>query len=222
MIIFINEERPYSSWLARHRNGFVVDALRKPTRKQPILHRAACPEIKRCIKNSNKKKTHWTTGRHVKACSLDAEELRAWVQEEFGADAADCGDCRPELGKHTDGLKDDSADHPNLTKLGKEIVDCVLDVAVVRLDGGEAGYTLTLAGIAEFLGKTPAQLTTALLRLMDDEYLEMVEAVAPVEEVPVDRTIYPTTKALRTLPAFRKMRRGDVEKERQALFAVRT
>jgi hypothetical protein len=74
VIVFINEDRAYISWLARHRGGFVLDALRKPTRKQPALHRATCDEIRR----SPTKRSHWTTGRHLKVCAAQREELLEW------------------------------------------------------------------------------------------------------------------------------------------------
>ena len=60
MIIFLNEEGSYLSWVVHHPTGFVLDWLRKPTRKQPVIHRAKCSAIRR----SKSKRTHWTTGRH--------------------------------------------------------------------------------------------------------------------------------------------------------------
>jgi hypothetical protein len=95
-----------------------------------------------------------------------------------------------------------------------------LEIAVVRLDGGVPHYTLTLADVAELLGKTPRQLTTALVRLISDEYLAMDETLVRDEDMSADRTVYPTTKALRTLPAFRDMKFRDVEEERRRLLAA--
>jgi hypothetical protein len=75
MILFLDEDRAYLSWVTHHRNGFVLDCNRKPTKHHLILHRAICPEIK----HSATKTTHWTTGHHMKACSLNAEELKTWA-----------------------------------------------------------------------------------------------------------------------------------------------
>lgn len=219
MIIFVNEERPYLSWLARHRAGFVADALRKPTRKPPVLHRAVCPEVKL----SRTKSTHWTTGRHVKACSLDLEELAAWARNEYGVEVVSCAACGPENGARGELGVHDAADHDHLTRLGKEIVDCVLDVAVVYLDGGAPGYALTVGDIAELLGRTPGQMTAAFLRLVADGFLTVElgdRHVAPDSALPVDFRVYPTVKALRTLPAFARMRVRDVEREHQHFFAA--
>jgi hypothetical protein len=72
------------------------------------------------------------------------------------------------------------------------------------------------------LGKSPRQLTTALVRLIADEYLAMDETLVLDDDVPADRTVYPTTKALRTLPAFQKMTIRETEWERQRLYSVRS
>ncbi len=67
MILFLDEDRAYLSWVTHHRNGFVLDCHRKPNKHHLMLHRAICPDIKR----SATKTTHWTTGHHMKACSLN-------------------------------------------------------------------------------------------------------------------------------------------------------
>jgi hypothetical protein len=73
--------------------------------------------------------------------------------------------------------------------------------------------------MAELLGKTPRQLTGALARLIADEYLAMDERLFPNEDVSDDQTVYPTTKALRTLPAFQKMTIRETEWERKRLYS---
>jgi hypothetical protein len=42
MLIIINDDAVYVSWISRHRTGFVVDCRRKPTKDHLILHRATC------------------------------------------------------------------------------------------------------------------------------------------------------------------------------------
>ena len=88
MIIFLDEEGAYHSWVTHHRPGYVLDWLRKPTKKRPVMHRATCELVRR----SKTKRTHWTTGRHLKACALDAEELSAWAAAE-GGDVEYCQTC---------------------------------------------------------------------------------------------------------------------------------
>jgi hypothetical protein len=89
MIIFLNDERAYLSWVTHHRQGFVLDGKRKPTLGHLVAHRATCQEIK----SGCSRHTHWTTGSKLKACSLDRTELEAWAMEETGASPKDCPKC---------------------------------------------------------------------------------------------------------------------------------
>lgn len=66
MILFLDEDLAYLHWVTHHRTGFVLDCLRHSTKAQMVLHRATCPQIKR----SESKRTHWTTGKRQKGCSL--------------------------------------------------------------------------------------------------------------------------------------------------------
>jgi len=208
MVIFVNEERAYLSWLAHHRHGFVLDLLRRPTRKRPVVHRATCEEIKA----AKSKRTHWTTGRHIKACSLDMDELLAWVETESEGEPVYCEQCKP-----TDEAASHTATHERqLTKLGKDIVDYVVEAAVVCLDQG-AEYDASVGDVAAYLGKTPAQITTALVRLVDAGYLRIEGDFDAQNAVPGPRLIYPTTDALRTLPAFGQMSAGKVKAELEQL-----
>src|SRR5947207_1006333 len=111
MIVFLNDDRAYHSWVTHHRRGFVLDSHRRPAKHAAVLHRASCSDVK----HSQTKKTHWTTGPHLKACSLDADELRAWATQETGSEPTDCPSCLAAEEVHPD-------DHPlHLTKLDKEI-----------------------------------------------------------------------------------------------------
>ncbi len=204
MVIFIREERAYLSWLAHHRHGFVLDALRKPTRRSPVLHRATCPEIK----VSKGRRTHWTTGRHQKACGLDVDELLAWATAEGDRPPVPCPHCQP-----TDPAF--AAAHPppqSLTKLGKDILDYVVEAAVVCLDQ-HAHYDTSVADVARYLDKSPAQLTAALQRLQEDGFLR-VEGQGDSQSPLADVTrLFPTTDALRTLPAFAQIPVRQVQAE---------
>lgn len=210
MIIFLlGEDRAYLSWLAHHRNGFVLDWLRKPTKKKPTIHRASC-EVVRTSKTRN---THWTTGRHIKACSLDLDELTTWAKDEAGGDPEFCDNCKP-----TDAATSvASSGDRHLTKLGKEIVDYVVEAAVIHLDRRDSDYHLTVGDIAECLEKTPAQISSALIRLATDGYLRVDERVEEATSLSDACNVLPTSDALRTLPAFEKMPKQEVEAELEGL-----
>ncbi len=209
MIIFLlGEDRAYLSWLAHHRNGFVVDWLRKPTGKRPMLHRATCATIR----SSPAKNTHWTTGRHVKVCALGLDELVQWARDESGAAPDPCEVCQP---------TDDEASAPvgdrHLTKLGKEIVEYVVEAAVIHLDGHDQDYRLTVGDIARYLDKTAKQVTSGLTRLADDGYIRLSGKPERDGGLPDDCRVLPTSDALRTLPAFTAMPRPAIEAELEGL-----
>lgn len=208
MVIFVNEERAYLSWLAHHRHGFVLDLLKRPTKKRPVIHRAVCDDIK----TSTSKKTHWTTGRHIKACSLDIEELLAWAETESEGEPIYCERCRPT----DDAVQSDAPHERHLTKLGKDIVDYVAEAAVVCLDQG-VEYDASVGEVADYLGKTASQITPALLRLVEDDYLRIEGGLDPDDTSPSDRQVYPTADALRILPAFEQMPLGSVKAELEHL-----
>jgi hypothetical protein len=199
MIIYVNEDAAYLSWLSRHRGGFVVDGLRRPTRKRATLHRAGCD----LIKKSKSKATHWTTGRRFKACSLDLQELVAWAQEEFLAAPVLCEQCAPL------GTAESKESPRRLTKLGREILDAVIESAVIHLDNGDADYRLTIADLADRLGKSPTQLAAALSHLVDEGLLRTEEDVSD----PADRQVYPTALALKSLPSFESTSAEEIAKE---------
>jgi hypothetical protein len=213
MIVFIHEDRAYLSWLARHRQGFVVDWLQKPTKKQPVLHRATCPEIKR----SRSKSTHWTTGRHIKACGMDVDELRDWVCSESDRTLLACPQCQPQQSQAPEGLAAAGDGHEHLTSLGKEILDYVLEVSVMCLDGAVSGYAVSLADVAQCLSKTPAQLTAATLRLVDDQYLALPDQSTVDAALLAETRLFPTAKALRSLPAFQPLTDRQIEAELKRL-----
>lgn len=147
MIIFLDEERAYLSWVAHHRTGFVLDCLRPLSKGRRTLHRAICPEIKA----SANKRTYWTTGRHMKACALDEQSLKAWAAE-TGAALKICPNCLTEDGSPL------RAEPLHLSHLDREVLSLVSDVALVHLNDRDGGYLLTVGKTAKCLA---AQRTTA-------------------------------------------------------------
>ena len=92
MILFLDEDQAYLYWVAHHRSAFVLDCLRHPTKAHLVVHRATCPEIKR----SESKRTHWTTGKHMKGCAADIQQLTAWAMEQTENEPAFCPLCSPQ------------------------------------------------------------------------------------------------------------------------------
>lgn len=207
MILFLDEERAYLYWVTHHRGGYVLDCHRKPAPAHLVLHRATCPKIK----HLEHKKTHWTTGQHMKVCSLDAGPLRAWAVEQADAEPTDCPECFavPEL---------HPSDEPaHLTKLDKEILDFVLEAATLHLDDNLGAYWLSVGMIAKCFDKTPAQLSAALERLVADGLLTTTEPLVPAEEPPLDCGLIPTVAAMKTLASFEERTDSEIKRELRGL-----
>lgn len=192
MIVFINEEGAYHSWLARHHQGFVVDALRRPTRKQPLLHRAACADLK----TRSNSKQHSTTGRRVKACAEESAALIDWATAEYDRSPQTCEVCRP-----LEAMPIDSAPARKLSKLGREVMDYVVEVALIHLDQGNA-LRLSVGEIAAYLGKSPLRIAPAVLQLVQSGLLRLGQELNLDKPFPTRAAIYPTAAALKSLPAY--------------------
>ena len=193
MIIFINDDRAYLYWVTHHRQGFVLEGRRRPKVSHLLLHRATCSDIKR----TDSKRTHWTTGAKLKACSVNLNELGDWAVEESGSAATQCEKCRPE---HE--LPSESSGEIHLTKLGADILDYVLDAALIHIDHEQPPYRLMVSEIAACFNKTPGQLSAALHRLVDDGLLAVDGKLVAAVPIPHKRIVWPTIRALRTLQAF--------------------
>jgi hypothetical protein len=134
------------------------------------------------------------------------------VDTELDSEPVYCDKCNP-----TDETQSLTGPHEKqLTKLGKDIIDYVVEAAVVCLDQG-ADYDASVDDVAAYLGKTPAQITAALLRLIEDGYLRIEGKFDAQHAVPGRRLIYPTADALRTLPAFEQMSVRKVKAELEQL-----
>jgi hypothetical protein len=194
VIIFIAEDRAYRAWIARHRDGFVLDWRRQPTRRMPTIHRANCP----LIHAARPTRSHWTTGRRLKACSLTIEELVNWAVEESPRGYEYCIQCTPQDQK--------SSNTPSpvrrLTRLGKEILEYILEVTVIHLDRQDSDYQVTVGDLAECFLKTPKQILPVLLRMSDAGYVQ-IEASTTNSGLSSRRLrVLPTPSALRMLPAY--------------------
>jgi hypothetical protein len=204
MIVFLDEERAYLYWITHHRAGYVLDCFRKPTKSRLMLHRATCPQIK----TSASKRTHWTTGRHLKACSLDGDSLKAWAVEQAQAEPQLCAGC---LGSSAE------SEPLHLSHLDKELLSFVLEVAMLHLDDRDASYLLTVGKTAKCLAKTPGQLGATLRRLADNGLLKLVGSGRPDEPAFSRCHLMPTVAALRTLPCYQDSSDEEIEAELSTL-----
>ena len=211
MIIFLNEERAYLSWVTHHRDGFVLDGKWKPKTGHLALHRATCGEIK----HSDSRRTHWTTGGRFKGCSVNRAELEEWASEQTGAFPNQCAECQPQ----SDVLAS-SDTRVNLSKLPADILDYILDAALIHMEVDRPPYRLTAADIAACFGKSPGQISPALHRLIDGGYVIVQGHVSAAGTIPPKRVIRPTAVALRTLEAFQGESDSTIETELAKLQAA--
>lgn len=216
MLIIINDDHAYLAWIAHHRLGFVLDTRRKPAKRDVVLHRATCPEIKA----ARSKKTHWTTGPHVKGCSLDLAELAAWAREQAGWEPACCTGCRPQevahvLDAETSGQADPSGQVGALplTRLAEKLLDQIVEAAVIGLEQAELQYALTVGEVAAAVAKTPAQIRSAIVQLLEGNYITLAGTLPLGAPPPGDAVVFPTVRALQSLPAFAEMPPADVRAE---------
>ena len=188
-----------------------MDALRKPTRKQPTLHRATCDEIRR----SPRARSHWTTGRRVKACAAIPEELLEWSTRELSEPLC-CQKCHPDSPSAEPAPSTNGRGH--LTRLGREVVDYVTEIAVIHLDNGDRPYRLTAGDIAQCLNKSPAQLTAVLTRLVEEGYLYLEDGEDGIERACDEPAgpgvrVYPAARSFRTLPFYAAAPNAVIEAE---------
>lgn len=194
MILFLNEERAYLNWVTHHRQGYVLDCTRKPTTRHLTLHRATCSQVKK----AEARRTHWTTGSHMKGCSLDLDELRRWAVEQAGGQPAICAACRP----GQEPANSSALGEPHLTRLDRDILSCVLEIASYHIEAEDHAYVLSVGMIARCLAKSEGQLAAALHRLVDEGLLTISAQAKPGGAFPSRAKIFPTASALRTLDAY--------------------
>lgn len=210
MIIFVNDDRAYLAWITHHRQGYVLDGTWRPRIGRLVLHRATCVQIKVAAS----KRTHWTTASRLKACSLDRDELQAWGIEQSGGPTNACEHCQPE---HDSALETPSS--ASLTRQETNILDYVLDTAVIHMDHEYPPYRLSVADIAACMDKTAKQVQQSLQRLAASGLLSREPRYATAPHFSPRQLVFPTSKALRTLPAFQAEPDSIVEAELLKLTA---
>lgn len=213
MIIVLNDDPVYVSWIRRHRNGFVLATKRKATKRNTMMHRASCPEIRK----SKTKRTHWTTGGRAKACSVDYVELLEWAREQVGRQPNVCRLCNPGHDTLSGATSDPhSTVDQHLTKLENDILSAVVESAVIHLDN-ELDFQMTVGDVAKYLEKTPVLITAALRRLVSVGMLEIETTSADNAPIPPNVRVLPTGDALKTIPAFAELDPEQLQEELETL-----
>lgn len=187
MIIFIDEERAYLNWVTHHRRAFVMDARHRPKLSHLTLHRASCPEIKA----RSSRASHWTTKGRLKACASTVEELQQWSAQENQVPAV-CDSCRPQ-----ESVSDDPGPS-TLSKLARDVLDYIVEAALIHFEHEHPPYRLTVGDIAACFGKTPRQLSASLWQLIDHGLISVEQRVRHSEVPNVKTVVFPTLAGLRT------------------------
>lgn len=209
MVIFVNDDRAYLHWITHHRQGYVLDGKWRPHVGHLVLHRATCPRVKKAAT----KRTHWTTTGRLKACDLDREELVKWGQEQSNTVASLCEVCLNPL------VSEAETSTAPRSRLESNILDYVLDTAVIHMDHEYPPYRLAVADIAHCMDKTPGQLASTLTHLIDNGWLQRESRYAHNPTLSPRHLIFPTMQTLRTLPAFQDESPLAIEAELRKLTA---
>ncbi len=193
MVIYIDEDRAYYHWITHHRQGFVLAGRYRPNWSQLVLHRATCFDVK----SAKARRTNWTTGSRFKACALQRETLLQWVEADIRRTCRNCPECKPDLDGETA-----KRDRAPLTRLSADILEYILEAAVIHFDEETPPYHLTVAMIATCMGKSAAQVSPAPRRLLSDVYVEFDGRIPVGKAFRPRSVVYPTVLALQTLPEF--------------------
>jgi hypothetical protein len=88
MVIFIDSEEGYRSWVQENPRGFVLNTLRNPAPSYLMLHKASC----RTISGDPARGEYWTKD-YAKVCTTRREEVESWVRTQLGKFASACQPC---------------------------------------------------------------------------------------------------------------------------------
>lgn len=190
MLIFLNDDAACRHWLVHHRQGYAVEGLRTRKSTGLTLHNARCAALRDAARHGRA-----TTRRHWTACSTDRAELLRWCTEEYRVEPTTCEVCR------TARPADERTSAPRLTRASRDVLDFVLDVAIIHLEPDAKPYRLTIGDVAHCLRKTTGQLSPAVRRLAEEQLI-LIEAPTGRRASFERSTVYPTPAGLRTLPFF--------------------
>jgi hypothetical protein len=206
MIIFIDDDAACGAWLARRSQAWAVEGMRNRSPKRLLLHAAGCSRLKNVLRR-NAATTHgrWT------ACALERSQLTAWCASEYDTEPTPCPTC---------SAVEAPPESHHLTRLGRDVLDFVLDVAVIHLEPDARPYHLTVADVAQCLRKTSRQLSATFQRLIEEGYLTIGPSPGRSPRQGDRRHIHPTAMALRTLEYYAACDPRSVEAEIARLHAA--
>lgn len=198
MIIFIHEEAAERRWLAAHKDALVVERTVRGHKPHLVSHSADCRHLRHRRSHGPER---WLI------CSTDPAELAAWCASHFAAEPTHCRHCRGETHPAA------ATEVGRLSRLARDVLDYVLDVAVIHMEPDAKPYALTIDDVARCLRKTSGQLAHALARLKKAELVEIEELSRQAES----HVIRATAKGLRMLPYFADADAAHIESELRKL-----
>ena len=196
MIIFLDEDKAFRYWVTHHRQGFVLSGRDRYQPHGMTLHRASCSQTK-----AASARTRLTRGNQWKACALLPEELTAWASG-WKLDPGICQDCRP-----LDAAGTEPAEI-HLSKLGREILEYVLEAAIIHFDEESLPYRLFAGDIADCFGSTVGHLSPAFRRLFEQG---MLTTTGSTKHLTPRKKIFPTVLALQELPELAGSSEAELE-----------
>jgi hypothetical protein len=128
--------------------------------------------------------------------------------EEIGATPDHCAQCDP-----TNDTLASSEVPIHLSKLASDILEYILEAALIHFEIERPPYHLTVADIAACFAKTPGQISPALHRLLDAGFVTIQGHINPAAVIPPKRVVLPTVAAIRTLEAFRSESDSTIQNE---------
>jgi hypothetical protein len=138
---------------------------------------------------------------------LDRTELEAWATEQTGASPERCPECEFENQGRASG---ECQNH--LSKLASDILEYVLEAALIHFEIEHPPYHLTVGDISACFQKTPGQISPALHRLLEGGFVT-VQGHVGAAAIPPKRVVLPTVVALRTLESFRTESDSTIHEE---------
>ena len=118
--------------------------------------------------------------------------------EEMGASPQQCPTCNLDSDAAVGG---ESQIH--LSKLASEILEYILEAALIHFEIEHPPYHLTVADIAACFGKTPGQISPVLHRLLEGGLVTIQGHVGASAAIPPKRVVLPTATAVRTIEGFK-------------------
>ena len=89
LVEFIDDEKPYLTWLVANRNGYVLNVPKSGAGSSLMMHVATCETIQGVPPAGGS----WTKGAYMKVCSTNRKAITQWVKDRYGTRPERCGTC---------------------------------------------------------------------------------------------------------------------------------